>query len=127
MPTIAKIERKPKSTFHNTTETRELRAKAYRSTKWQKLRLVHLKNEPLCQECLRNGRITAAEQVHHKKSFIQNGEINWNLFLDEDNLESICSACHGIEHQKEKGYQDPKKVLELLDAIFEGEFEDDDN
>ena len=120
MPTIAKIERKPKSTVHNTTETRELRAKAYRSTKWQKTRLASLKLHPICEQCLAEGKVNGSDlQVHHKKSPFSGGEINYELLYDINNLETICSYHHGLEHQKEKGYQDPKKVLELLDAIFE--------
>ncbi len=132
MPKINKPERKPKSTFHNETADRTLRQKAYSSTAWRKARALHIKNEPLCQECLKEGRVYAGApddplQVHHKRSFIVNGEINYNLLLDQENLETICSYHHALHHQEEKGYQDPAKIIAVLDELLLDDNWDDDD
>ena len=118
MPTIAKTEKKPKSTFHEKTPMRELRQKAYNSTAWRKLRIYHLKMEPLCQECLRKGIVKAAEHVHHKRSPFINGEINWTLLLEDSNLESICAECHGKEHGRE---EKPEETIARLEALLNNE------
>lgn len=98
LKTIEKIKRK--TTFHSDTPMRDLRKEAYQNTQWRKLRITYLKEHPLCEECLNKGKVTAATSVHHKNSPFKNGEINWNLLLDYDNLESICNECHGELHSK---------------------------
>lgn len=64
----------------------------YSSPKWKALRDGKLKDEPLCEIC---GE--PATEVHHRVP--HNG--NWNLFLDWDNLMSICHSCHVRQTQKE--------------------------
>ena len=131
MPTINRIPRKKKSNQRDeNAEERVLRQKLYNTTKWRKLRQYHLQREPLCQECLREGKVYAGSpedplQVHHKKSPFRNGGINWELALDDSNLETICGYHHAMEHQKMKGYKDPKEVLDALDELFR-EVEDED-
>lgn len=44
----------------------------------------------LCQDCLRNKKITVATDVHH----IIKLRIAWDKRLDDDNLISLCSNCH---------------------------------
>lgn len=71
----------------------------YKSTAWRKCReVVLIRDHYLCQPCLRLGRITTANTVHHIKPLEDHPE----LALDEDNLESICPVCHNKEHP-EKG------------------------
>ena len=115
MPTITRLERKPKSNFHSKTASREVRQKAYNSTAWRKLRTYHIKTEPLCQMCLSRGIIRPADSVHHKLSPFRNGEVDWTLFLDPDNLLSICRQCHGEEHGREES---PEETIEKLDELL---------
>lgn len=115
MPTINKIEKKPHNNFHAKTPTRELRQKAYNSTSWRKLRLAHIKSEPLCQRCLANGIVKPADHVHHKESPFRNGEVDWTLMLDPSNLESICAECHALEHNRE---ETPEETIAKLDALL---------
>ena len=122
MPTINKIERKTRNNFHSNTPNRELRRKAYNSTAWRNLRLAHIKNEPLCQRCLAKGIVKPADHVHHKVSPFRNGEIDWGLLLDQDNLESICAECHGEEHGREES---PEETIEKLEALLNNESEED--
>lgn len=58
---------------------------------WRKLRLVALRRDDyLCQECLKNGRPTTAQEVHH----IQGIDVAPELRLEIDNLASVCKPCH---------------------------------
>lgn len=126
MPTINKIEKKPRNNFHATTPNRELRREAYNSTAWRKLRLAHIKTQPLCQRCLAKGIVKPADHVHHKESPFRNGEVDWTLLLDPANLESICAECHGVEHGREES---PEETIEKLEALLNNtdkDTEDDD-
>lgn len=71
----------------------------YKSKEWRKCReKILIRDHYLCQQCLRNGKLTTANTVHH----IKPREDYPELALDEDNLESICPPCHNQEHP-EKG------------------------
>ena len=71
-------------------------ARFYASNQWKKLRRSKLSDQPLCEECLRNGKVTSATIVHHKTEVKE----NWSKRLDYDTLESICQSCHNKEHKK---------------------------
>lgn len=115
MPTITRLERKPKSNFHSKTASREVRQKAYNSTAWRKLRAYHIKTEPLCQMCLAKGIVKPADHVHHKLSPFRNGEVDWTLMLDPENLVSICAECHALEHNREES---PEETIAKLDELL---------
>lgn len=118
MPTLNLPKKEPKSTVHSDTPMRELRKKAYNTTRWRKLRLSFLKEHPLCAECLKEGKVTPAEHVHHLKSPFSKGQVNQALMYDETNLESICAYHHGLEHQKDNGYAPPGDILMALEELF---------
>lgn len=63
---------------------------------WQKLRLWVLRRDRyLCQECLRNGRVTPATEVDHIKPKFEGG-------TDEAcNTQGICRLCHKVKTQRE--------------------------
>jgi 5-methylcytosine-specific restriction protein A len=66
---------------------------------WKKLRVVALQRDcHLCQICLKAGRATPAQDVHHILSI----ELRPDLRLDIDNLLSVCRPCHAIETATEK-------------------------
>ena len=66
------------------------------------LRPVKLSEQPLCEWCLANNIIRAAEVVHHR--IAHKGD--WSLFTDYDNLEALCKRCHDSEAQsiERRGY-----------------------
>lgn len=68
------------------------------TTRWEKVRLAYLREHPLCEECLRQGRVTAATVVHHKIAH----EGNEQLFWDEHNWEARCRADHEATHGRRK-------------------------
>lgn len=62
---------------------------------------------PMCEACDRK----AAEDIHHIKSFIVNDQIDWELLLNEQNLQALCKDCHGNHHS---GKMEIKYLEELL-------------
>ena len=50
--------------------------------------------DPLCELCLQNGIITAADEVHHK---VRIDDAPW-LRLVWENLLSVCVDCHIKQH-----------------------------
>ena len=75
----------------NTKET-----KFYNSSQWQRVRALKRKENPLCEQCEREGRITPAELVHHKKEVKE----DWDSRFELENLESLCNACHERLHKR---------------------------
>lgn len=74
----------------------------YNSAAWIKCReSVLIRDDYLCQECLKQGILTPADMVHHIKHFLDYPE----LALDEDNLTSLCNPCHNKEHPEKGGGQ----------------------
>ena len=55
---------------------------------WKKLRVRFFLKHPLCEHCKNEGRLTAAEEVHHVLP-LANGGTN-----DESNLMALCKSCH---------------------------------
>lgn len=53
------------------------------------------RDDGLCQECLRNGRATAANHVDHIKPKCKGGSD------DDSNLQSLCVRCHKIKTARE--------------------------
>jgi len=74
--------------------------------KWRQL--VMQRDNWLCQECLRNGRITPATEAHH----IIPLEDRPDLGLDVNNGEGLCWACHELtKKRKQKQVPDGVRVI----------------
>lgn len=73
----------------------------YMSTRWIKKKAQILKRDGYqCRECRRYGRKREAEIVHHIKHVDEYPE----LAYDDNNLVSLCMACHNKAHpEKAKG------------------------
>ena len=82
----------------NFGKNREERQQIYNSNRWQKLRLYYLYSNPICEFCGRAGQV----HLHHKRSFIQNGNVSNELAFDESNLEQLCEDCHIKRHNPNK-------------------------
>jgi len=74
----------------------------YNTKAWRNLRLSYISDNPLCEECLKKGIATPAEEVHHKHEFMKGktDDDKWNLLLDPNNLESVCRKCHDEIHRQ---------------------------
>lgn len=65
---------------------------------WQKARLDHLNDNPLCLYCEREGRVTAANTVDH--IIAHRGDMT--IFWDRSNWMSLCAPCHSSKKQREE-------------------------
>ena len=63
--------------------------------RWKRLRAQKLRENPLCEECVKGGLLERATMVHHILPIEQGGEV-----LDWDNLMSLCEACHDKKHSR---------------------------
>jgi hypothetical protein len=91
----------------------------YNSSAWHSLRNEYYVKHPLCECCMSHDRVTVADHVHHKRAFL-NGITDserWQLLLDENNLMSVCTACHSALHAKAKHYG-----LAFVDELTDFEF-----
>ncbi|MGW7926222.1 HNH endonuclease [Staphylococcus xylosus] len=71
--------------------------KFYQSTNWRKKRKqILLRDNYMCQECVKYGTISTDNLiVHHKKEIKK----DWENRLKESNLVTICTACHNrLDH-----------------------------
>lgn len=73
----------------------------YNTPQWKSLRELKIDNDPLCELCRPIGRLTPATEIDHIKSI---SESNYQeLFLDYDNLQSLCNPCHRFKTNRDKG------------------------
>jgi 5-methylcytosine-specific restriction protein A len=70
----------------------------YDNRRWRRVRLQHLKDEPLCRHCKAEGLIVAADVVDHIKPLRAGGEK-----YDDSNLQSLCNKHHSIKTARDKG------------------------
>lgn len=69
----------------------------YKSRAWQAVRRRALiRDHYLCQDCLKQHRVTKADTVHH---LIEISE-DYSKRLVLNNLISLCNACHNSRHGK---------------------------
>ena len=115
MPTINKLPKKQWNQREEKTASREIRHQAYNLTEWRKLRIVYLQLHPLCENCLAQGRVKPAADVHHIKSPFFNGTYSRQLLLDEKNLRALCKECHAAEHG---GGKTQEEIIDELDALL---------
>lgn len=82
-----------------------MRQSFYQLKEWNQLRKYKLMCNPICEEC--NNAL--ATMVHHIISFvnIDDETKQKELFLDFDNLMSVCHQCHNNIHNKDM--KDKKK------------------
>lgn len=101
MPTIHKPKRRV-SRKGNSYDAE--RRRIYNSERWRKLRKLKFSNDPLCEMCLKAGRITPAEDIHHIRSFMDASTIEerCRLAYDYTNLMSLCKKCHQRVHNENK-------------------------
>jgi 5-methylcytosine-specific restriction protein A len=71
-------------------------SKLYQSRRWRQFRLRYLKNNPLCVECEKEGRVVRANVLDHIKQVIKGGE-----FYDVNNVQGLCTTCHNKKSGRE--------------------------
>ena len=61
---------------------------------WKRIRDRYVHKHPLCEQCLKEGRYVAVEEVHHIVPLAEGGS------NDESNLMSLCRSCHEKIHRE---------------------------
>ena len=81
---------------HKKMHPEEVRSAASRGygSRWNKARKMYLAAHPLCEQCLKEGRYVAVEEVHHIVPLADGGS------NDESNLMSLCRSCHEKIHRE---------------------------
>lgn len=69
-------------------------------SRWRKARLGYLRAHPLCVECERNGRVTAATVVDHIVPHKGDKALFWD---SENNWQSMCKPHHDAKTAREDG------------------------
>lgn len=74
--------------------------KAFYNTKaWKRVRAqVKRRDCMLCQDCLADGLITPAEEVHHIVEVTPDNVDDPSITLNPENLVSLCRKCHRKRH-----------------------------
>lgn len=84
-------EKARRNTFNSIYNKDNKYNKFYWTQKWRKLRdYVLVRDKFLCQDCLKNKKITEATEVHH----IEKIRKAWHKRYDPDNCISLCGECH---------------------------------
>lgn len=76
----------------------------YWSKAWRKLRILKLAENPLCEECQRNGKLTRAQMVDHIEPINKIDPYDlqgiYKHPLSKSNLQSMCNSCHAKKMSK---------------------------
>ena len=87
----------------------------YQSRAWRALRMYKFsETNGLCEECLKQGKIVAAAEIHHIVPIDTNE--GWKRRYDITNLKSLCSACHNKAHSRISPLQKFNDFWEKLNA-----------
>lgn len=71
----------------------------YSSGAWKQCReAVKKRDARLCVDCLKAGRYTPADEVHHIIELTPENINNPAISLNMDNLVSLCKECHARRH-----------------------------
>jgi 5-methylcytosine-specific restriction protein A len=73
--------------------------KLMHSRRWRAARLMYLAEHPLCVQCAREGRTTAATDVDHIKPHRGDQALFWT----ESNWQSLCAHCHAVKTDTQDG------------------------
>lgn len=91
----------------------------YNSSYWRDLRSYKICKDPLCEECLKHGRIVPAADGHHLIPWETGATAaeKWDLLLDESNVRMLCEKCHYGYHTKMR-----KNKLKSCDGLTDDEY-----
>lgn len=82
---------------HGPFQTAQRSTNLYSSSRWKALRLYHLRANPLCVDCLSEGRTVGATVADH----IRPHRGDPSLFWDAGNLASRCKRHHDAKTARE--------------------------
>lgn len=71
----------------------------YKSQAWKHVRDLAMKRDAyLCVDCLKDNKITPAEEVHHIIPLTPENIHDADITLNIDKLVSVCRECHKARH-----------------------------
>lgn len=89
----------------------------YNTSAWRKLRNIKIINDPLCEECKRNGLIVPGYAVDHLKPIAERPDLS----LDYLNLQTLCQPCHSKKTISEnKNAIHGTGPVSTMDALLKG-------
>jgi 5-methylcytosine-specific restriction protein A len=65
---------------------------------WRRVRIAHLRREPLCRFCAERGVTTPATEVDHVVAMADGGA------HDPSNLRSLCKSCHSRRTARDQAF-----------------------
>lgn len=88
-----KVEKAHRTNIHSN--------KYYGSKYWHILRSQYYASHPICEVCLKLGRIKSTDSIHHLTpfSFGETEKEKFDLLLDPNNLVSCCKKHHELFHE----------------------------
>lgn len=121
MPSINRKQIRPKTIEYKHDDRS---AEYYNSNAWRSLRKEYYVKNPLCECCMSHNIVTVADHVHHKLIWLSQPteDLRWQVFLDENNLMSVCTKCHTALHIKAKRYN-----LKYIDELTDKEYNEAHN
>lgn len=60
--------------------------------RWTQVRSFYLAENPICVDCLADGKVTAAQEVHHTLKAREHPDKRFDTHF----LMALCKACHSI-------------------------------
>ena len=75
--------------------------RGYGGKRWLAFRKVQLDLEPLCKECLKEGRMVPATDVDHVMPIAGPDDPR---FYDLECVQSLCHSCHARKTAQESGF-----------------------
>ena len=78
---------------------RDQKSKKLYRYRWQKTSKYFLSHNPLCVECKKNDKVTAATVTDHIVPHKRNKKLFWN----RSNWQALCKSCHDRKTAKEDG------------------------
>ena len=104
------------SLLRGTNSMREFAKAFYTSRAWADCRAAYKKSVGgLCERCLKAGRYSPWEIVHHKIHISPENINDPEIALSFDNLQLVCRDCHAQIHDRRKRRY---KVDELGRVVF---------
>lgn len=81
---------------YNRERSQNVNQSFYNSTQWKRLRAVVRKEEPICSECKKHGRVSLTQHVDHILPIAEGG-----AKLARENLAGLCESCHNAKTRRE--------------------------
>lgn len=89
------------------------------SSAWHNVRQRKLTANPICEECLKAGKYTPAQCVHHFHEIesTRTDKDAWDVALAWNNLQSLCFACHRRIHDGKQSHSKTSHLVRQADSL----------